>query len=144
MDPQDPSTWRRLPSARESWPANAGPGESPPGRTAVSAEPGSRDRGIRHVRRLSNWTAVMLVAATAVTAGYFARASVSASRPATTVTRSQSAAASSRQPCVTVPVATSGGSGVSVQTPVQACALGANGTRPVIVYVNSGERRGDL
>jgi hypothetical protein len=139
MDPQDPSTWRRLPGARESWPANARPGVSPPGR----AEPGSRDRGIRHVRRLTNWTAVMLVAATAVTAGYFARASVSASHSATTATRSQSAAASSRQPCVTVPVATSGGSGVSAQTPVRTCAPGANGTRPVIVYVNSGERRGD-
>jgi hypothetical protein len=139
MDPQDPSTWRRLPGARKSWSASAGPGESPSGR----AEPGSRDRGIRQVRRLSNWTAAALVAATAVTAGYFARTSVSASRPATTVIGSQSAAPNSRQPCVTVPVATSGGSGVSPRMPVRACASGANGTRPVVVYVNSGEGRGD-
>lgn len=140
MNYRDPSERRRLPGARESWPAGGSPGESPPGR----AEPGSRDRGIRQVRRLSNWTAVMLMAATAVTAGYFARASVSTSHAAATVTRSQPAAASSRQPCVTAPVATSGGSGVSTQTPVRTCAPGTtNGTRPVIVYVNSGERRGD-
>jgi hypothetical protein len=134
MDHQDPSE-RRLPGARESWQASGSPGESPPGR----AEPGSRDRGIRQVRRLSNWTAVMLVAATAVTAGYFARANVSASYPAATATRSQSAAASSRQPCVTVPVATSGGSGVSTQTPVRTCIPGTSGSRPAIVYVNSGD-----
>jgi hypothetical protein len=139
MDYRDPSERRRLPGARESWSASVGPGESPSGR----AEPGSRDRGIRQVRRLSNWTAVMLVAATAVTAGYFARVSVSASHSAAAVTGSQSAAASPRQPCVTVPVATSGGSGVSTQTPVRTCAQGTNGTRPVVVYVNSGERRGD-
>jgi hypothetical protein len=139
MDYRDPSERRRLPRAGKSWPASGRPGESPPGR----AEQGSRDRGIRHVRRLSNWTAAMLVAATAVTAGYFARANPSASHAATTVTRSQSATAGSRQPCVTVPVATSGGSGVSTQTPVRTCAPGTKGTRPVIVYVNSGERRGD-
>ena len=140
MDHQDPAEWRRLPGARESRPASDGPGEPVTGR----AEPGSRDRGIRQVRRLSNWTAVMLVAATAVTAGYFARASVSAPHAAATVTGSHSATTSARQPCVTVPVATSGGSGVSTQTPVPACAPGAaNGTRPVVVYVNSGARGTD-
>ncbi|TVZ06619.1 hypothetical protein EAS64_04340 [Trebonia kvetii] len=92
---------------------------------------------------MSNWTAVMLVAATAVTAGYFARANVSASHPAATVTGSQPPAASSHQPCVTVPVATSGGSGVTTQTPARTCAPGTNGTRPAIVYVNSGERGTD-
>jgi hypothetical protein len=140
MDHQDPSTWRRPPGARESWPASGSPDESPPGR----AERASRDRGIRQVRRLSNWTAVVLVAATAVTAGYFARAGATASHAAATVTRSQPAAASSRQPCVTVPVATSGGSGVSTtQAPVQTCVPGSNGSRPTIVYVNSGERGAD-
>jgi hypothetical protein len=138
MDHQDPSE-RRLPGTREPWQASGGPGESPPGR----AEQGSRDRGIRQVRRLSNWTAVMLVAATAVTAGYFARANVSASHPAVTVTGPQPPAASSHQPCVTVPVATSGGSGVTTRTPARTCARGTNGTRPAIVYVNSGERGTD-
>ena len=85
----------------------------------------------------------MLVAATAVTSGYFARASVGAPHAAATVTGSQSATTSARQPCVTVPVATSGGSGVSTQTPVRACAQGANGTRPVVVYANSGARGPD-
>jgi len=128
MDSQDPSSWRRLP----------GPGEPAP----EEARAGSRDRGIRHVRRLSNWTAAALIAATAVTAGYFARASSGAPRPAA-VAGSQSQAANSRQPCITVPVATSGGSGVTTTVPAQSCATGANGTRPAVVFVHSDDGRGD-
>src|SRR6185437_16026558 len=60
MDPQDLPSGRRLP----------GPGEPAP----QEARARSRDRGLRQVRRLSSWTAVALVAATAATAGYFARA----------------------------------------------------------------------
>jgi hypothetical protein len=125
MEPQDLS-WRRLP----------GPGEPAP----EEARPRSRDRGIRHVRRLSNWTAVVLVAATAVTAGYFARAS--APRPVA-VTGAQSQAPSSHRPCVTAPVATSGGSGVTTTTPNPSCATGTNGTRPAVVYARSDDGRGD-
>jgi hypothetical protein len=126
MDPHDQSSWRRLP----------GPGESP----AAGAGRGYRDRGLRHVRRLSNWTAVALVAATAATAGYFARGSPSTARPAAVVTNPLSTAAKPGQPCVTVPVATSGGSGVTTQVPVRTCAPGATGTRPIVIYVKSGER----
>ncbi len=128
MDSQDSSLWRRLP----------GPGEPAP----EEARAGSRDRGIRHVRRMSNWTAAALIAATAVTAGYFARAGAGAPRPAA-VAGSHSQALNSRQPCVTVPVATSGGSGVTTTVPAASCATGANGTRPAIVIVNHGEGGGD-
>ena len=125
MNPQDQSAWGRLP----------GPGEPP----SAGRGPESRDRGIRYVRRLSNWTAAALVAATAVTAGYFARTTGHAP-PAPTVAGAQSGVASSRQPCVTVPVATSGGSGVSTQLPVRTCGPAGTGSRPVVIYVKSGER----
>ena len=142
MDPQDQSSWRRLP----------GPGESPP----VGAGRGYRDRGLRHVRRLSNWTAVALVATTAATAGYFARGrpstarpaiyagyevSIFKARPAAVVASPPSTAAKPGQPCVTVPVATSGGSGVTTQIPVRTCAPGATGTRPIVIYVKSAFTR---
>jgi hypothetical protein len=120
MDPQDMSSWRRLP----------GPGEPP----------SPKDRGIRYVRRLSNWTAAALVAATAVTAGYFARGSAHTAQPAATVTGAKAQAPASGQPCVTVPVATSGGSGVTTQAPVRTCGPAGSGTRPVVIYVKSGER----
>ena len=115
------------------------PYEPPP----AGAGPERRDRGIRRVQRLSNWTAAGLVAATAVTAGFFARgAAVSAARHTTTAVTAgtQQAVPGSRQPCVTVPVATSGGSGVVTQVPVRTCAPGTTGNRPVVIYVKSGER----
>jgi hypothetical protein len=127
MDPQDPLSWRL-------------PGPEEPSLDEARAE--SRVRGIRHVRRLSNWTAAALVAATAVTAGYFAHASARGPRPAAAA-GSQSQAPNSRQPCVTVPVATSGGSGVTTTAPALSCAPGTNGTRPAVVPVNSGEGGGD-
>lgn len=145
MDSQDPSSWRRLP----------GPGEPSP----HEAGAGSRDRGIRHVRRLSNWTAAALVAATAVTAGYFARASASAPRLAA-VTRARPQAHSSRQACAAAPtapavpaapVAVSGGSGVTTTVPApspspsvsSSCAAGTNRTGPTVIYVHSDDGRGD-
>ena len=131
MDPQDPSSWRRLP----------GPGEPAPD----EARARSRDRGLRHVRRLSNWTAVTLIAATAVTAGYFARAHPGPQQSAPVAgSHSRAPASSSGQPCVTAPVAVSGGSGVTTTTvPAQSCAPGTGGTRPAVVYVKQGEGRGD-
>lgn len=130
MDPQDQSpSWRRLPV----------PGESPPAGTG----PERRDRGIRRVQRLSNWTAAALVAATAVTAGYFSRgAAVTTPRPAAAAVAagSQPGTSAARQPCVTVPVATTGGSGVTTQVPVRACGPGASGNRPLVIYVKSAER----
>src|SRR5689334_13137462 len=106
MDPQDRSSWRRLP----------GPGEPAP----REARARSRDRGLRHVRRLSNWTAVGLVAATAAAAGYFAQAHPGAQQPASvTGSRAPAPGTSTGQPCVTTPVAVSGGSGVTTTVPAQ-------------------------
>lgn len=107
----------------------------------------ARDHGIRRVRRLSNWTALALVAATGATAGYFAQASHSAAASA-----SQPAAAAahgSGQPCVTAPVvtapvATTGGSGVAAApAPVQACGSGATANSPAISYPAAGDRERD-
>jgi hypothetical protein len=93
-----------------------------------------RARGLRQVRRWSNWTAAALIAATVVTTGYFARtaaapvpgavaAGVAAGQPGT--------AAGPHQPCVSVPVATSGGSGVTRQTVVRSCGTGTSA--PVVI-----------
>jgi hypothetical protein len=142
MDHGDPSPWRRLP----------GPGDAVPEEPAGSERARARHRGLRHVRRLSNWTAAGLVAATAVTAGYFAHASTAtSSQQATSASgpQSKAPASSSSQACTTVvttavtaPVAVSGGSGVtatvpSQTTPVpgQTCAPGTgNGAPPAVVY----------
>jgi hypothetical protein len=132
MDHQDPSPRRQ-------------PGPGRPGRPSRDeARAASRDRGLRQVRRLSNWTAAALIAATAVTAGYFAHAGAGASRAAAVAgARAQapgSQAPGSHQPCVTVPVATSGGSGVTTTTvPSSSCATSQNGNRPQVVYVYSRE-----
>jgi hypothetical protein len=148
MDPQDPSSWRRLP----------GPGGAVPEEQAGGEEARARHRGLRHVRRLSNWTAVGLMAATAVTAGYFARAAtVTSHQQAASVSGSPSKApaSSSNQACtaaVTAPVAVSGGSGVitpvpSRTTPVpgQTCAPGTgSGAPPAVVYAEPHENeKGD-
>jgi len=69
MDHRDPSLWRRLPE----------PGDAVPEGQADGGRPRARHYGLRQVRRLSNWTAAGLVAATAATAGYFAHVSTSAS-----------------------------------------------------------------
>lgn len=129
MDHQDPSQ-RRL------------PGQGEPGQDEARAA--SRDRGIRHVRRLSNWTAAALIVATGTTAGYFAHAAAGAPRPAAVAgAQAQAQAQGSHQPCVTVPVATSGGSGVTTRIAPSACAAGQNGTSPLVVYAPSSEGKGD-
>jgi hypothetical protein len=131
MDPQDLSSRRRLP----------GPGEPAP----QEARARSRDRGLRHVRRLSGWTAAALVAATAAATGYFAQAHPSAQQPASVAgSRAPAPSASTGQPCVTTPVAVSGGSGVTTTVPAQSCAPGTGGgSRPTVVYVKQGEDRED-
>jgi len=85
--------------------------------------------GFRQVRRWSNWTAAALVGMTALTTGYFYRASVAAApaavMPGTAGTAGRmgvSGAPGVRQPCVYVPVAASGGSAVRTQAPVLSCA----------------------
>ena len=56
MDHRDPSLWRRLP----------GPGDAVPSGQADGERARARHHGLRQIRRLSNWTAAGLVAATAV------------------------------------------------------------------------------
>ncbi len=127
MDHRDPSLWRRQPGPEDAVPEGQAGGER--GR--------ARHRGLRQVRRLSNWTAAGLVAATAVTAGYFAHASTSTSTSTSTSGSPQQAApvsgshpkapaAGSKHACttavttaVTAPVAVSGGSGVTATVPSQ-------------------------
>ena len=138
MDHRDPSLWRRLP----------GPEDPVPEGQAGGGRARARHHGLRQVRRLSNWTAVGLVAATAVTAGYFARASTSASTSTSTTTghqqvapvsgsHSKAPASSSKHACttavttaVTAPVAVSGGSGVTVTVPSRPAPVPRQSTVP--------------
>jgi len=101
-----------------------------------------RDDGLRQVRRLSNRTAVALVVATGITAGYFAHATAGAARPATAA-GAQAQAPGSHQPCVTAPVATSGGSGVPAVKAPSSCATGQNGTTRPAGPANFYEGRDD-
>jgi hypothetical protein len=77
----------------------------------------SRDDGVRRVRRMSNWTAAALIAAAAVTSGYFAHATtVAGSAPSYSGTASHGQAGApvtGHKPSLTHPVVTSGGSGVT-------------------------------
>jgi hypothetical protein len=85
----------------------------------------SRAGGVRRVRRASNWTAAALIAGVAATTGYFAhhQAPATATSSVTGVPGSQAGtAASPGKPTLNSPVATSGGSGVTI---------GPNGTRIV-------------
>ena len=109
----------------------------------MEPEKPGRSGGLRQIRHMSNWTAVALIAGTAATTGYFARASVGhtspqavASQAGGTGTGTGTGAQGTHKACVTVPVATSGGSGVTAQAPVtRACGTAKNGS-PVVIYVN--------
>jgi hypothetical protein len=105
----------------------------------MEPEKPGRSGGLRRVRRMSNWTAVALIAGTAATTGYFARASVGHTSPQAAASQAGgtgTGAQGTHKACVTVPVATSGGSGVTAQAPVtRACGTARNGS-PVVIYVN--------
>jgi len=109
----------------------------------------ARARGLRQVRRWSNGTAAALIAATVVTTGYFARASHSAAVPTSTAGAAGMAAgqpgtaASTHQPCVSVPVATSGGSGVTSQTVIRSCGPGTGTSVPVVITTGRTHEGGD-
>jgi hypothetical protein len=114
----------------------------------------TRARGLRQVRRWSNGTVAALIAATVVTTGYFARASASgtsasAAAPgalgAAGAVGQPGAAAGARQPCVSVPVATSGGSGVTRQTVIRSCGTGGGsaGSVPVVITTGRSGEGGD-
>jgi hypothetical protein len=104
-----------------------------------------RRGGLRQVRRLSNWTALALIASTAAATGYFARAGASHASPYRAAGQAGATGATPsgrHQACVTVPVATSGGSGVTRQAPARTCGTARNGS-PVVIYVNRPVARGD-
>jgi hypothetical protein len=112
----------------------------------------ARARGLRQVRRWSNGTAAALIAATVVTTGYFARASHSAAGAASAAGTGSAAgvtgggpgtAASTHQPCVSVPVATSGGSGVTSQTVIRSCGPGTSTSVPVVITTGRTHEGGD-
>jgi len=109
----------------------------------------ARARGLRQVRRWSNWTAAALIAATVVTTGYFARASHPAAMTASAASAAGVAggqpgtAASTHQPCVSVPVATSGGSGVTSQTVIRSCGPGTGTSVPVVITTGRTHEGGD-
>ena len=91
-----------------------------------------RTRGLQQVRRWSNWTAARtnhpaVPAAAALAAG--------------TVGAQPGTAAGPQQPCVSVPVATSGGSGVTRQTVVRSCGTGSSA--PVVVTTGRTYEGGD-
>ena len=98
-----------------------------------------RSGGLRQVRRMSNWTAAALIAGSAATTGYFAQASASHTSPQATAANAGgtgTAAQGTHKACVTVPVATSGGSGVTAQAPATRACGTANNWSPIVIYVN--------
>ncbi len=107
--------------------------------------PLDRRDGVRRVRHVSNWTAAALIAATAVTTGYLARGSLTTGTASTggQASTAGTQASGTHKACVTVPVATSGGSGVTRQAPVTTCRSGAAGSGPVVVYVTRPANSGD-
>jgi hypothetical protein len=80
----------------------------------------ARDGGIRRLRRVSNWTAAALIAGVAATSGYFAHANpvapATSAITATAPTGTGTLLGTTHKPSVSSPVATSGGSGVTVGT----------------------------
>ena len=85
----------------------------------VSYPRGARSRasGVRRVRRASNWTAAALIAGVAAATGYFAHHQPAAAPATSSVSGVPgSTAAGVHKPTLNAPVATSGGSGVTVTT----------------------------
>ena len=77
----------------------------------------ARASGVRRVRRASNWTAAALIAGVAAATGYFAHHPPAATPATSTVTTVPGGTAvSPHSPNLNTPVATSGGSGVTVTT----------------------------
>jgi hypothetical protein len=76
-----------------------------------------RAGGARRMRRASNWTAAALIAGVAAATGYFAHHPPPVTPATSTVTSVPGGTAVNPQkPTLTGPVATSGGSGVTVTT----------------------------
>ncbi len=98
------------------------PGFGPPDRADPAGQPGpSRRDGIRHVRRMSNWTAAALIvgagSATVALAHHTMTTAAPAAGTASATARAGTAAASgSGGPQAAHSVATTSGSGVTVTT----------------------------
>jgi hypothetical protein len=125
-DHEERPGWVRLPGYDEDPPYSPGAGYK---------RGGTRDAGMRRVRRASNWTVAALIAGVAAATGYFAHhpaPAAPATTPVSTVpgstvpgsTTAGGAAAGVHKPSLSAPVVTSSGSGVTVRT-------GPNGTRVV-------------
>lgn len=86
----------------------------------------ARAGGVRKMRRASNWTAAALIAGVAAATGYFAHHPAPAATPATSsvTTVPGGTTTGPHKPALNSPVATSGGSGVTVTT-------GRNGTKTI-------------
>ena len=118
---------------RPGWVRLPGYDEDPPySRSAGYSRGGTRDAGVRRVRRVSNWTAAALIAGVAAATGYFAHHTAPAAPATTAVTGVTggtagvpgSTTAGVQKPSLSAPVVTSSGSGVTVRT-------GPNGQRIV-------------
>lgn len=98
---------------RPGWVRLPGYDEDPPyPRGAARARAG----GVRRVRRASNWTAAALIAGVAAATGYFAHHPPAATTSSTVTSVPSGTAAVPGKPTLSNPVATSGGSGVTVGT----------------------------
>jgi len=95
-----------LPGFGESGPAH------PVGQPAAS---GRRD-GIRHARRVSNWTAAALIVGAGAATVALAHQAIPAAAPAAATTTGTGATAGATGPQATHSVATTSGSGVTVTT----------------------------
>jgi hypothetical protein len=120
-DHEDMPGYRRLPPPDPPY-----PDDDSAARQAYT----TRDRGVRRVRRVSNWTAAALIAGVAATTGYFAHASQPAAPPGGSTTGTAvTGAGAHHKACPAAPVATSGGSGVTAAMPSSGnCAGGSSGT----------------
>jgi hypothetical protein len=106
---------------RPGWVRLPGYDEPPNPRRGANMRAG----GARRMRWASNWTAAALIAGVAAATGYFAHHPPPATPATSTVTSVPGATgASPQKPTLTTPVATSGGSGVTVTT-------GPNGVKTV-------------
>lgn len=104
----DYQTSRRHPPGYDDWAADV--------RRAGDARARRAD-GVRRVRKMSNWTAAVLVAGVAVTSGYFAHAATVATQAAgysgSSGQGQPGTAVTGHKASLTHPVVTSGGSGVT-------------------------------
>jgi hypothetical protein len=103
-DDEERPGWVRLPGYDD---------DAPYPRSAASARAG----GVRRMRWASNWTAAALIAGVAAATGYFAHHPPAATPATSSVTAVPGGtAAGPHKPALSAPVATSGGSGVTVGT----------------------------